>query len=182
MDNVIEIIGQAVGIAGMIANLLSYQQKTQKGIVIFQLFASALFSSSFFMLGEYVGAILNLIGIVRALVFMYREKTRATHIAWLIGFAVAFSTTYILTFAVFGTEVNWLNLIVQALPVVAMIIATASFRLSAKDIRRLGLISSPMWLIYNVFCFSIGGICSEILNITSMIVGIVRFDKKDKKA
>lgn len=177
----IEIIAQIVSIAGMVANLLSYQQKAQKRIILFQFFASLLFSASFFMLGEYVGAILNLIGIARAIVFMYKEKTRATHIAWLIGFSLAFASTYVLIFTVFGKEVNATNLIIQLLPVVAMIIATVSFRLSARDVRRLGLISSPLWLIYNIFCFSIGGICTEILNIISMIVGIVRLDVKRKK-
>ena len=83
---------------------------------------------------------------------------------------------------VFGTKPSLQNLIIEILPVIAMIIATVSLRLgSAKAVRRLGLISSPMWLIYNCFSGSIGAIASEILNLISIIIGIIRLDIKKNK-
>ena len=96
-----------------------------------------------------------------------------------IFFILAFSSTYPLVFTVFKKEPTPINLIIELLPVIAMILATISYRFTkAKDIRRFGVFSSPMWLIYNCFCFSIGAIISEILNLISIIIGIIRFDLK----
>ena len=173
----IEIIAQGVGILGMIANFLSFQQKKQKGVVAFQFFAALLFAVNFLLLKAYIGALLNVIGVIRAIVFVNREKLKADRVGWLIFFVVAFSSTYPLVFTVFNKEPTLKNFIIELLPVVAMILSTISFRLTkAKDIRRYGLFSSPMWLIYNCFCFSIGAIISEILNLISIIIGIIRFD------
>ena len=181
--NKIEIIGQIVGIFGMIANFLSFQQKKQKGVVAFQFFAALLFAVNFLLIKAYIGAILNLIGVIRAAVFVNREKLNAEDPAWLIFFALAFLSTYPLVFTVFGTKLTVKNIIVELLPVMAMIISTISFRLTrSKDIRRFGLFSSPMWLIYNIFWFSIGAIISEILNLISIIIGIIRFDLKKEQS
>ena len=82
----------------------------------------------------------------------------------------------------FGKEPILKNFIIELLPVVAMILATISYRFTrARDIRRFGVFSSPMWLIYNCFCFSIGAILSEILNLISIIIGIIRFDLKKEQ-
>ena len=74
------------------------------------------------------------------------------------------------------------NFVIEILPVLAMIVATVAIRLgSSKMVRRLGLISSPLWLTYNCFSGSIGAIASEILNLISIIVGIIRLDLRKKK-
>lgn len=178
----IEIIAQIVGIFGMIANFVSFQQKKQKRVVFFQFFSALLFGINYLMLGAYMGALLNVFGVIRAIVFINREKLKAEHPAWLVFFILAFGSSYPLVFTVFGKEPSLKNLIIELLPVIAMILATISYRFTkAKDIRRFGLFSSPMWLIYNIFCFSIGAILSEILNLISIIVGIIRFDLKNSK-
>jgi hypothetical protein len=178
----IEIIAQGVGILGMIANFLSFQQKEQKRVVAFQFFSAALFGINYLMLGAYMGALLNIIGVIRAIVFINREKLKAEHPAWLVFFIIAFVGTYPLVFTVFGKEPILKNFIIELLPVIAMILATISYRFTrAKDIRRFGVFSSPMWLIYNCFCFSIGAILSEILNLISIIIGIIRFDLKKEQ-
>lgn len=175
------IIAQGFGILGMVANFLSFQQKKQRGAITFQFFAALLFAINFLMLEKYIGALLNVIGVIRAIVFVNRDKLRADHLAWLIFFVLAFGSAYPLVFTVFDKEkeFNVLNAIIEILPVIAMILSTISFRMTrARDIRRFGLFSSPMWLTYNIFCFSIGAIISEILNLISIIIGIIKFDLK----
>ena len=177
-----EIVAQAFGILGMIFNLLVFQQKTHKGVTLCQFFAAVTFCVNYLMLGAFVGGILNFVGAVRAAVFFYKEKTRANSVAWLVIFIIAFALSYPLTFLAFGTLPTVKNLIIELLPVVAMVIITVSLRLgSAKAVRFMGLFSSPMWLIYNAFSGSVGAIASEILNLISMVVGIIRFDIKRKE-
>ena len=183
-----EYIAQAFGIVGMIFNLLVFQQKSHKGVVLCQFFAAMTFAANYLMLGAFVGGLLNLVGAARAAVFYFKDKTHANHVAWLIIFILAFASSYPLTFLVFGTAPTLKNFIIESLPVIAMVIITVSLRLgSAKAVRFMGLFSSPLWLTYNIFSGSIGAIASEILNLISMVVGIIRFDirkgsKKDANA
>ena len=99
-----QIIAQVIGIFAMVFNLLSYQQKTRNKAIIFQLFGTTLFTVNFLMLGAMVGGLLNLVGAVRAIIFINKEKLRADHIAWQIGFVAVYFASYILTFTVFGKE------------------------------------------------------------------------------
>lgn len=177
--NTFAMIAQIVGIFAMTFNILSYQQKTQKGAIAFQLGGSTLFAINYLMLGAVVGGILNAVGIVRALVFLNREKLKATHPAWLAGFITVYLLSYGLTFTVFGKEPTLFNLIIEFLPVVGMTATTISFRLSdAKSIRRFGLISSPSWLVYNIVSFSVGAIICEVLSLGSIFIGMFRHDRK----
>ncbi|MBQ2809375.1 MAG: YgjV family protein [Clostridia bacterium] len=174
-----EILAQAFGIVGMIFNIIVFQQRKQKNVLIFQFLAALTFALNYLLLGAMVGGLLNIVGALRALVFFFEEKTHAREIPWLVAFIVMFSASYPLTFLVFDTPVSTKSLIIEVLPVIAMIVATISLRLGkARAVRAFGLISSPLWLIYNCFSGSIGAVASEILNLISIIVGIVRLDIK----
>lgn len=177
-----ELIAQAVGIVAMSFNILSFQQKTHKTVITFQLFGSILFAVNFFMLGATVGGILNLVGALRAIVFMNREKLRADHIGWLIFFTILYIFSYILTFTVFGKEMTAFNAIIELLPVAAMTATTISFRLqNARAIRLFGLFSSPSWLIYNIVNFAVGAIICEVLSLCSIVIGLFRYDLKPRR-
>ena len=175
----IQMIGQAVGLVAMAFNILSYQQKSQKGVIGFQLFGSALFAANYLMLGAIAGGLLNLVGIVRAIVFLNKEKLHAEKQPWLIGFIAAYLASYVLTFAVFGKEPTVVNLIVEALPLIGMTAITISFQMKdAKAVRLFGMISSPAWLVYNIVNGSIGAICCEVLTLGSIVIGMLRLDRK----
>lgn len=174
-----ELIAQAIGLAAMAFNISSYQRKSRMGVIGFQLWGSVLFAVNFYLLGATVGAMMNVLSAIRAVVFLNREKFRTNHPAWLAGFVAAFLMSYALTFTVFGTEATVKNLLVEFLPVIGMTATTVSFRYTdAKTIRRFGLISSPSWLIYNLFAGSLGAIACEVLSLGSIVLGIWRMDRK----
>ena len=177
-----DFIAQAIGIVAMLFNILSYQQKTSKGVIIMQLFGGALFSINFFMLGATVGGILNAIAVLRAIVFANKEKLRADNIAWLIVFVGLFVTSYVLTFTLFGKVFTLSSAVLELLPVIAMTATTISFRINtASVIRKYGLISSPSWLIYNICNFALGAIICEAVSLVSIFIGMIRFDIKKSK-
>lgn len=179
--NTLSIIAQIVGLFAMAFNIFSYQQRTQRKAIAFQLGGSILFAVNYLMLGAVVGGILNAVGIVRALVFLNKEKFKATRPVWLVGFTAVYLLSYLLTFTVFGKEPTAFNLIVEFLPVIGMTATTISFRLSdAKAIRRFGLISSPAWLVYNIVSFSVGAIICEVLSLCSILIGMLRLDRSKK--
>lgn len=179
MGEMSALFAQAVGLAAMGFNILSYQQKTRRGVIGFQLCGSLLFALNFFLLGATMGCILNIISAIRAVVFINRDKLRANHPAWLAGFLLTYLASYLLTFTVLGKAPTAVNLILEFLPVVGMTAATLSFRKQdAASIRRYGLISSPCWLIYNIGVFSLGAIICEVLSLGSILIGMGRLDKQ----
>ena len=176
-----EIIAQGIGIFAMVFNIFSYQQKNQKTVILFQLFGGMLFGIHYWMLGAVVGALMNVIAVIRAIVFIFKERLRADHIAWTVGFIAVFLASYVMTFTVFGKAPTLPNLLLEFLPVIGMTALTIGFRCrDAKAIRQFGLISSPAWLIYNIANLSIGAICCEAISLISIVVGMLRLDGKKK--
>lgn len=174
-----ETVAQIIGMIGMAFNVLSFNNKSARTVIAFQFFGSLFFSINYFMLGAPVGALLNLFGIARAVVFMYKERFHSESPVWIAAFAAVYIVIYVLSFTVFGSEATPKNLIIEILPVIGTLVTTVSFRFKeAKLIRRLGLISSPLWLTYNIINFTIGGICCEALNFISILIGMFRFDRK----
>lgn len=175
----IEIIAQAIGIVAMVFNILSYQGKKQKTVITLQLFGGLLFAVNFWMIGAKVGGILNVIAVIRALIFLFKDRLKANSVFWLIGFILSYIVVYILTFTTFGTELTPWTLIRELLPVIGMTALSVGFRLKdAANIRKYGLVSSPAWLIYNIAVGSWGAIICETLTLISIFVGMFRHDKK----
>ena len=173
-----EIIGQIISVAAMGCNILSYQNKNQKSLLLFQLSGGTLFAISFFLLGATIGAILNIIAVVRAVMFLFSDKLKMSHPAWLAGFIVIYVAIYVLNFTVFGTEPRFINFVIELLPVVGMTALSVGFMFgNSSKVRMLGLISSPAWLIYNIYYLSVGAIICETLSLISIFIGMLRHDK-----
>ncbi len=178
MDKV-EFIAQAVGIFAMAFNILSYQCKKQRTVILLQLFGASLFSVNYLMLGAAVGGILNILGVIRAIVFIFKDKFKADSVWWIVGFGISYFAVYVLNFALFGKKVTPFNLIIELLPVIGMLALNIGFRLkNSSDIRKCALISSPSWLIYNIAAGSLGAIICEIITLVSVFVGMFRHDRK----
>lgn len=178
----IELISQIIGIIAMIFAILSYQRKTGKGTLVFQLICGFLFSIHLFMLNAISGALLNMIAVIRAILFLNKEKLKSDNNIWLAGFIVVYIIFYAMTFTVFKMEINSRNLLTEVLPVIGMIASTLGLRCSdASKIRKFGLISSPAWLTYGIINGSVGGSVSEFLSLCSIIIGIIRLDIKKSK-
>lgn len=176
-----EIVAQVIGFAGMAMNCLSYQAKTKRNLILIQLFGALFFVIHFGMLGAVMGCMLNLIATGRSLLFANAEKLNANHPLWLALFIAIYASTYVLTFTVFKEPITLPNLLLQILPPVAMVFSTLSFRTkNAGTVRKLCLFCSPLWLIYNIFNFSISGILTETISIISIVTGMIRLDRKGK--
>lgn len=174
-----ELIAQIIGVFAMVFNIWSYQQKSQKHIIALQLVGSSLFTVHFFMLNAYMGALLSGVGIVRAIVFLQKDKLKTDHVLWLVAFMVIYVLSYVLTFSLLGKELTAWNALIEILPVIGMTATTLAFRCkTAKNTRLLGLISAPSWLIYNIVSLSIGAIFCAVFSLISIIIGFFRLDRK----
>ena len=178
----IEFIAQAIGIIAMGLSLWSFQQKTQKGILTVQVCSCGAFCLNFLLLGATTGAFLNAVGLVRALAYANKEKLKKEKY-FFIGFVAVYVLTYVLNFTAFEKSFNLKNALVELLPVVAMVASNIGFRLkSAFAVRVTMMISSPLWLVYNLVVGSVGAVLCEVFNMVSIVTGIIRLDVKKKGA
>ena len=176
----INIIAQILGILAMTVAFISFQQKTQKYIVTLQFVSASLWTVHFFLLGAYTGCLLNLIAMLRDIVFSQRDKHKwATHIGWFIATVSLCFGVYILTFTVFGKEPSAINFIIELLPVIGMAATTTANRQKeARHVRLFSLMSCPLWLIYDFVNHSIGGTITEVFSIISIVLAMLRLDRK----
>lgn len=168
-------IAQGIGVLGLLFAIISFQQNTNKRILLFQILATITFSVHFLLLGAYTGSLMNFFGIMRGLLFYNREKKWADKKYWLYVFSAIYIISGIATYENFYS----------IFPTVSMVLSTFGLWVkNPKHIRLIMLPSSPLWLIYNIVNFSIAGIITEIFVISSLAVAMFRFDyykPKDKK-
>lgn len=161
-----EIIAQIISIVAMIVSIFAMQFKTNRSMFICRGVSGFLFSLSYFLLGAYTGAALNLINLLRSILVINKKTQGRSFMALIIAiYATA-------TFLTFGGYLSILVLLAQSAESFFM------WGRNGKHIRYCQLFFvSPIWLFYNIMSFSIGGILAEVFVIVSTIVSFIRFRK-----
>lgn len=163
-----ELTAQIIGILGTCAAFISFQLKENKKFFIMQAASGLMFALNFLLLGAPTGCVLNLINIYRGAVMAGGKKLHK------IPFLISIQAIYII-----ATVFTYTN-IFSFIALIAQLIGTfAMWSQNGKTIRFLQLFCvSPLWLIHNIFVFSIGGIFCEVFNIGSIIISLIRFGAK----
>ena len=167
----IEIIGQILGGVAIILGLISYQMKTQGRIILMQALTGLVFVVQYLLLGAYTGMAMNLVGVVRCIVYYFRNKRGSNEKVTPMVFAVIMAIIGILTWNAWYSVFMFLGLVINTL--------CLAFS-DPQKLRISVLITCPMVLTYNVLIPtpSIGGIVYESVAIISAIVGLARNRKK----
>ena len=132
-----------------------------------------LIAIQFALLDAWGGFMMNVIGMTRALVFAFKDRTnKKSNLLWGYVFCVLFLAGVIITINSFD-EV-WFMAIVVCF---AQIMGTVGF--VSDDPRKIRLIQlfcvTPFWLFYDIYYLSIGGILTEAFVIVSIVVSLFRF-------
>lgn len=171
----ITIVAQIVGVAAMASFCLSFQIKKNTGCVALQLLGGGLFCLHFLLLGSIGGFLMNLIGVLRAVLLLLGDRTHKPFVlglltALFVGGSVAcyaFSWDTPLVFVTCAGQIAGL------------------FGLWSRNDVKLRLTqffcTSPAWIIYNVINHSVGGLLCEIFNMLSIAVYFVRTKWKRHK-
>lgn len=166
------IIGQALGIIGMILAMISFQCKNIKVFCALQTFSGLSFTVHFFVLGNAVQGALNMFNILRGWAFGFAPES------WrrpLVGIVMAcYIGAAVVTYS--PRDALW----VTALILIAQLANTVTMYIGNAKIIRLVQIGyiSPAWMTSNIITFSIGGILCETFNIISSTVALIRFRKE----
>lgn len=169
MQNILNIIAQAIGLIALVFSLASFQFKSRRGIMAAQMTASLLFAVQLFMVGAITGGCLDLISFVRTLIFSNNTKKWASSKLWLYFFAIVMIITGILTWQDYTSILAILG---------SLLSTVALWMKEPKNVRRISLFVGPCWLIYNLIHGAYTGALNELIAMASIIIGIVRHDRK----
>jgi hypothetical protein len=159
------LAAQLIGFVAVGFSLAVFQVNQRRMMLTLLICAALLYTCSFYMLGAYTGAVMNLLAAIRSYVFIRHPKQQDPKI--LIIFLIIL---------VVATGLTWQGPR-SLLPLVGTASGTVAFwLLNLKRTRLLTLISPPSWFIYNVISGSYPGMFIEIVNLSSNLVGIYRFD------
>ena len=163
------IIGQILGGIAVVLGFISFQQKTQRGIIIYQIATALVFAGNYFLLGAPTGVVLNLLGLVNCVVCYFRDKKNINGMLWPAMFSVIIIIASILT---------WEN-IYSIFITIGLVILNLSFAFkNPQSTRKVSLVKSPLCIIYNAAVMSVGGVVFECAVLISSIIGLIKNREK----
>lgn len=167
-----EVLVQAIGFAGVVFFIISYQIKSNRMLFLMQMLGTAMFCCQFLILGAYTGAINLIIIIARNALLM---KVRSW--SWVRSRIVLFLFLFLACAGAALTWQGWISL----LPLAAVIVTTIAYWTDNAQKIRLGnlVCGSPCWLVYDFLIGSWGGVLNEAITLASIFVSIWRYGWKN---
>jgi hypothetical protein len=172
------IFVQCIGFVAMAFGIGSYQAKKRSTIILIQTAGCLLWATQFILLGQWTGAILNLISILRGVIYAEKEKLAWARTLWVPGFfAAAYTVAGILTVPGMLTgTVTLPDFFLSLLPVCAMILSSFALYVTRENlIRILCFFCSPPWLIYDLIVGSVAGACTEGFVMVSILIALILY-------
>lgn len=163
-----DFIAQAIGILASAVVIFSFTQKIDNRLKAILMIGNLIFMVHFLMLGAYAGMIANIINVCRVgCSITFHKSTK---------FMLFFMSAYIaMGYFIYD---DWYDL----LPVLSGLLGTFSmFKLSGIKMRLTGFIGSSAWLGYAIIFNSIGGIITEVANLSLNGITILRMMRDKKK-
>lgn len=170
-----EFVGQIFGLIAVAISFVAYQMPTQKKILRMNLLVTIAILLNYAFIGATTGMILNVVCVIRNLIFMNRDKKifSYTFYPYLLMVAIGGLSLF------FGRSEGPRSILIT----IGLIANTFALSLSNPQATRYCMaLSCSFILAYNVFVLSIGGMINEAVAITSSVLGIIRFRKAEKKA
>lgn len=164
-----EILGHIIGSIAVLLFFISYQATDKKRLLIVQTLATATICLQYILIGAYSGFALNIVCIVRNILFYHRDKKPLSGL-WL-PIALALIMGAVSTFSWDGYH----SLLITA----GLMINTVCMGVcDAQGLRKSVLITCPMVFTYNTFELSYSGMISESISWLSALIGIIRYRKQ----
>ena len=85
-----DVLIEAIGILGIIASIISFQCKKHSRLLLFRSANESLFALQYGLLGAYTGMAMNVIGVVRNIVFTELVKRKKSTVPARIAFGAVF--------------------------------------------------------------------------------------------
>lgn len=169
MNNIIFIIAQIIGFAAFLISIVAYHRDKKEKILGCMVLSNILNLIHYFLLNAYSGCITKVVGICRDAFIILKGKNKLLS-------SNIFLVIFVLIYIIAG--VYTYNNIWSILPLIAAIIYIIPiWNGNEITVKKTAFICYFLWLIYNIFVFSIAGIVSNIISIISTFIAITNDNK-----
>ncbi len=165
----VKIIAQIIGFVALFISLIAYHRKDKKTIMSNLVICNLFKLVHYLLLGAYSGCVTKIIAIIRDEFIIIKEKnTKYSCNLFLLFFIMLY------VIAAFFTYDGILSLF----PLVAALIYTL-FIWNGNElvVKKTAFYCYFIWLVYNIFVFSIPEIIANILGIISTFIAIKNYKK-----
>ena len=173
------ILSQIFIIINYVLLMVTYQVKNRKAILIFNFGAIIATGLSYVFLSAWSGLAMVIVAVVRNIIFMIDDKkngksekiTKKDIVILFILYAISIISAiytyegFLSLMSVFGT----------------MLYTYSVWQKKTSIYKILGLPVGIIWIIYNIYIFSIFGIVLEVVLLISAVIGIIREYKLKKE-
>ncbi len=167
------LIAQILGFVAMGIAITMYQFRRHRTILILMSLCSFVWCLHFACLELFTPVAMNLINVLRGIVYSFREKKWAQNNIIPAVFIVICAGSVIFTW-----DSMW-----SILPFIASIFATtANWQKNTRLLKYLSIPVCVCWFVYNIANGSVAGTLNEAFALTSIIVYLVRTAKKGRTA
>lgn len=165
------IIAQIIGLVAVATFLLSYQQKERKNIIIMNTLSRCLYILQYILLGAFSGAVLDVLGAVSSVIAGKKHTDFVKKYARIILIAL---NTLIVGIGLLIALIN--RSLIDIFPIVGVFLHTSAFWISdEKIIRRVSLLGSPFWFVYNLLSRAYGSSLGDLFTMISIVVAMIRY-------
>ena len=167
------IVPQIVGFLAVVAFLLSYLQKTRRNIILLNTTSRLLYIIQYILLGAFSGAILDVLGAASSIL---AGKKDAPFIKKHTKIVLTAMNSLIV---IAGVTIAVLNKsAIDLLPIAGVLLHTSAFWISReKIIRRVSLLGSPFWFVYNLVSRAYGSAVGDLLSMLSIGIAMFRYKR-----
>ena len=167
------VLFNAFGVIGICLQILLYQMKKRKTIILFNIANNVTGFSYFSLQGDLLSGTANIVGIVSNLVFLCRGKYRwAESKLWLLLF-IAIGVTY--SIFTFKTWRDIFPLVGCASSMVAF------FMIKEKNIRKVSLFTYTCFMCNSISKLYIVALIADITAFSSVVIALIRYSKKEER-
>ena len=165
------IVAQIFGALALTILIISLQKNSKTKLLLYQSISSLLYALQYLFLNAYTGCFMNLICMIRNMIFNRYPKKRPP-VYWLI-------ITIVLM--IFFSSLSYTG-VISFLPMIAVILySIALWHGNLTVIRTTEIISCSLYILYNIKVLAITGLIATITEFVGAVLAVYKFDMKKKK-
>lgn len=160
------VLIEILGALGILFAVLAFQCKKHHRVITYRNTNMLFFAVQYVLLGAWTGMAMNILGIIRNVIFSYQVRHERSTRRSIGLFCAIFFIAGLLTWE--GPK--------SFLVIGAKLISTVAYgNKNLLVMRLLVLLTSSSWMVYNIFAGSHAGVLCEMLTLTSILFALWRY-------
>ncbi|MBE5753263.1 MAG: YgjV family protein [Clostridiales bacterium] len=173
LGNGYSLLYNAIGVVAIFLQIMIFQMRSKKNIVLLGLFSNIGWMSYFSLQGDLISCTSGIIGIVSKIIILLGAKHRWADSKWWSVCFLAFAGTY--------SAFTFKGMMDIFAFVASMLSVSAYFMKKENDIRKLFLFAYCAYICNSISKLYVVALIADVTALISVIVSLIRYRKKDKE-